>query len=40
MIDAIERNTQYFEYRFYRQHTLVQNGEFIKVIKISYLGYF
>lgn len=32
MIDAIERNKAYFDYRFYRQHTFVQNGEFIKDI--------
>ncbi len=32
MIDAIERNTIYFDYRFYRQHTFIKNGEFIKVI--------
>jgi CTD small phosphatase-like protein 2 len=32
MIDAIERNRLYFDYRFYRQHTFVENGEFIKDI--------
>ena len=32
MIDAIERNRLYFDYRFYRQHTSVQNGEFIQAV--------
>ena len=34
MIDAIERNKEYFGHRFYRQHTSVENGDFIKVYNI------
>lgn len=34
MIDAIERKKAYFDYRFYRQHTSIHKGEFIKVYRL------
>ena len=30
LIDAIEENNLYFEHRFYRQHTVIKENDFIK----------
>jgi len=32
IIDAIERNKKYFDYRFYRQHASIINNDFVKDI--------
>ena len=36
IINSLEENNKYFDYVFYRQHTIIQNDEFIK--DLSYIG--